>query len=97
MSAEAQPIQEPRFEYFVVEEFDPEAIGKRVEDLLNEGWKLQGNLVLAAYYAKDGENQAQRHRTIYAQALIKETHPEPKLPENLDLSVDKLRKVKIVP
>ena len=97
MSAEAQPVEERRFEYFVVEEFDPEAISKRVEDLLNDGWKLQGNLVLAAYYAKDGENQAQRHRTIYAQALIKETHPEPKLPENLDLSVGKRRGVKIVP
>lgn len=68
MSAEAQPV-ERQLEYFVVEEFDPEATSKRMEDLLNEGWKLQGNLVLAAYYAKDGENQARSHRTIYAQAV----------------------------
>ena len=95
MSAEAQPVEERRFEYFVVEEFEPETISKRVEDLLNEGWKLQGNLLLVAYYAKDGENQAQRHRTIHAQALTKETYPEPKLPDNLDL-VGKRRGVKIV-
>jgi len=60
MSAEVQPAEERRFEYFVVDEFDPEVISKRVEDLLNEGWKLQGNLVLAAYYNKDGENLADR-------------------------------------
>lgn len=91
MSAEAQPAEERRFEYVVVEEFDPEAISKRVEDLLNEGWKLHGNLVLAAYYNKDGENLADRHRTIYAQALTKESFPETRLPENLDLSVGKRR------
>jgi hypothetical protein len=97
MGSELQRVEERRFEYFLVEEFDPEAISKRVENLLNEGWKLQGNLVPVAYYAKDGQNEAQRHRTIYAQALIKETDAESKLPENLDLSVGNRRGIKIVP
>lgn len=83
-------------EYVVVEEFDPEAMGKRVEELLNDGWQLHGNLLLCAYYAKDGENLADQHRTIYAQAMTKPTPPD--FPDSIDLSTTKRRRrIKIMP
>jgi hypothetical protein len=62
-------------EYVVVEEFEPDRMGDRVEELLNAGWELHGNLLLVAYYAEDGEKQSDRHRTIYAQALTKKKKP----------------------
>jgi hypothetical protein len=59
-------------EYIVVEEFDPDAISKRVEELLNDGWELHGNLQFSAYYAKDDETE---HRTTFVQALTKKDTP----------------------
>jgi hypothetical protein len=66
-------------EYVAVEEFDPEAISNRVEELLKDGWVLQENLVLVAYYAQHGKTENDKHRTIYAQALIK--HEQSELPD----------------
>jgi Domain of unknown function (DUF1737) len=59
-------------EYVVVEEFDPEAMSERVELLLNDGWELQGDIQIVAYYAKDDEIE---HRTIFVQALTKKDKP----------------------
>jgi hypothetical protein len=82
-------------EYVVVEEFDPEAMSKRVDELLDDGWQLYGNLVLAAYYARDGKNQREQHRTIYAQALTKQT---PDIPDSIKIRAKtKSRRVKIRP
>lgn len=56
------------YEYVVVEEFDPEAMSNRIEELLNDGWELHGTLQFAAYYAKGDETE---HRTTFVQALTK--------------------------
>jgi hypothetical protein len=61
-------------EYVVVEEFDPDAISKRVEELLNDGWELHGNLQFSAYYAKGDEIE---HRTTFVQALTKKKKNRP--------------------
>ena len=61
--------------YKIVERYEPDEMSKAVEELLNEGWRLHGNLLLAAYYNKDGENFAETHRTVYAQALTNEQDP----------------------
>lgn len=53
--------------YLIVEENDPERMSKDVEALLNGGWELHGNLVLAAYVGDDG-----RGISVYAQALTNE-------------------------
>src|SRR6266542_3783186 len=81
---------EGQMEYVVVEEFDPEAMSNRVQEFLNDGWQLNGNLLLVAYYAEDGKNQRERHRTIYAQAMTKQTPAE--LPESIDLSTTRKRR-----
>jgi hypothetical protein len=53
--------------YTIVEENDPEQMGRNVEALLKDGWELHGNLVLTAYVGDDG-----RGISIYAQALTNE-------------------------
>lgn len=60
-----------QMEYALVEEYDPERFAKEVDRLLALGWELYGDPMMAAHYAEDGESQAERHRTIYAQALTK--------------------------
>lgn len=52
-------------EYVIIEENEPEEMGKRVEGLLNDGWELHGNLLFVAYDTPQG------CMTVYAQALTK--------------------------
>jgi hypothetical protein len=58
--------------YKIVEQFNAEEMSDEVRELLDDGWKLHGSLLLATYYAEDGAVQSERRRTIYAQAMIKE-------------------------
>ena len=58
-------------EYAVIEEYDPEQMGERVGKLLKDGWELHGNLLLVAYYDPKGKTEGDKHKTIYAQAMIK--------------------------
>jgi hypothetical protein len=61
--------------YTIVEQFNPEQMSEAVGELLDDGWSLHGNLLLVTYRAEDGEIQAERHRTIYVQAMTKEESP----------------------
>jgi hypothetical protein len=61
-------------EYQLVHAYREEEINRRVTELLNDGWELYGNIVVAGYYA---ESQAEssiynEHCAIFAQALTRD-------------------------
>ena len=50
-------------EYVVVEEFDPEAMGNRVDEFFDDGWELYGNLyslLITHGMARTRENSIER-------------------------------------
>lgn len=54
------PIKKTEEEYDVVEYYDPSSLSERVTKMLNDGWKLHGNLCV---YVSTGGT------TCYVQAL----------------------------
>ena len=60
-------------EYTIVSGELAHGVAERVEKLLSEGWKLYGNLVVAATTTTLGQT-FQNHRAVfmYSQAMVKE-------------------------
>jgi hypothetical protein len=55
-------------QYLIIEKSDAESMSVAVQQFLNNGWELEGNLVMAACDPQSGE-------CTYAQALTKQKAP----------------------
>jgi hypothetical protein len=68
--------------YRIVQANDPERLSEQVEELLNDGWKLHGGLLMTST------------SSLYTQALLHEHEPpteaQRELAELLNISVDEL-------
>jgi hypothetical protein len=62
-------------QYTIIEDRNCISLEKRVQELLNDGWQLYGNLLLIPNPSIDDALLTNRSATIYAQALINENDP----------------------
>jgi hypothetical protein len=59
-------------EYILVSKENDKEFSRRINELLNDGWKLYGELLVNAYYVDFRQEGGGRPMTIYTQALTKE-------------------------
>jgi hypothetical protein len=57
-------------EYIIIEGYKKEDVIRMVNEHLQQGWELHGDLCASAYYAVSGENYYQ-HCIFFAQAMVK--------------------------
>jgi hypothetical protein len=59
----------------IVARHTPERLSEDVEELLNSGWRLHGNLILTSHSEPPDESGWSRTRTIYLQAILNDQDP----------------------
>ena len=61
--------------YMIVARRTPERLSEDVEELLNTGWKLHGDLILTSQSEPPDESGWSPTRTVYLQAVINDQDP----------------------
>ena len=61
--------------YMIVARHTPDRLSEDVEELLNTGWKLHGDLILTSHSEPPDETGWSQTSTIYLQAVINDHSP----------------------
>lgn len=63
-------------EYQIVTSDDPYEVARLVNQSLDKGWELYGELKVYAYYADYGEDTSGAHISSYSQVMVLHTDTE---------------------